>query len=445
MVIIAAPTAVPIRPTPSAAGTRGRDGGIDLVRALCVVAVVVLHALMVGVSVTGGTAVFDDASAGTWWVVPMSWALQVMPLFFVIGGFSGHRAHTAARLRGGGDAAFVSARVQRLLRPAVVVIGAVGAALLLLPLAGVPADLVAVAGYRYGQPLWFLAVFLLCQALLPWMISLHRRRPVVILLALVSTAVLVDVARDATGITALGFLNLAFVWLALQQVGFFLADGRIDALSRRLRIGAGIGAVVLLLGSFASGFHSPDLIANINPPTTALLLVGAAQTAALSLKRDALERASRRPGVAALTAFITPRTMTIYLWHMPVLLAMAGVTALAALVGGLPLPAVGGPEWGAQRPLWLAVAVTLTALLAVPLSRVEARRGAAPSDSPRRTTLAVLSGLCGVVLLLVVGTGAVSALVSLLLLGGALLLARGPHRSAAPAQGRSDASVVSAA
>lgn len=432
MTVIAAPVALSSAPSalPPVASrpSNGRDTGIDLLRALCVVGVVVLHALMVGVAVSDGTPVFDNASTGTWWIVPVSWLLQVMPLFFVIGGFSGFLAYTASRRRGDTAASFVTARVHRLLGPALVVIGAVGALLALLLVTGVPAELVAVAGYRYGQPLWFLGVFLLCQALLPAMVAAHRRRPVVAMLSLVAASVAVDAVRLTTGVPALGFLNLAFVWLALQQLGFFLADGSIDALGRRTRGAAAIVAVGLLLLTVVTGIHSPDLIANINPPTTALLLVGAAHTALVSVNRSRLTRASRHPVATAFSAFVNRRTMTIYLWHMPVLLAMAGVTALTALVGGAVLAPVGSAAWMAERPLWLLAALALTALLAVPLARIENRPAPAAVPSRSRAAAAVTAGLTAVVLLLVCGTTPATAAIAVALLAGALRLARAPGR-----------------
>ncbi len=447
MPVIAAPVALSPAPSAlppaSARPSNGRDAGIDLLRALCVVGVVVLHALMVGVTVSDGAPVFDNASTGAWWIVPVSWLLQVMPLFFVIGGFSGFLAYEAARRRGGTAAGFVTARVHRLLRPALVVIGTVGALLVLLLAAGVPAELVAVAGYRFGQPLWFLGVFLLCQALLPALAAAHRRRPVIALLLLVAAAVSVDAARLTTGIPALGFLNLAFIWLALQQLGFFLADGSIDALGRRTKAAAAAAAVGLLLVTVVTGIHSPDLIENINPPTTALLLVGVAHTALVSLHRARLTRASRHPVAAAFSAFINRRTMTIYLWHMPVLLAMAGVTALTALVGGVALAPIGGAAWMAERPLWLLAALALTALIAVPLARIENRPAPAASPSRARAGAAVAAGLAAVVLLLVCGTTPVTAAIGVILLAGALRLARAAGRGG-PAHAR-DASWASSA
>ena len=424
-IVQAPPTVRTVAPQPGDA----RDTGIDLLRALCVVGVVLLHAIMVGVTITDGVPVFDNASVGTWWIVPLSWALQVMPLFFVIGGFSGMLAYRRSRQRGGTARSFVATRVHRLLRPAIVTVAIVGAVLLLLGMLGIPAELIVVAGFRYGQPLWFLAVFLLCQALLPALVAAHERAPMRTLTVLVSAAMAVDAVRGLTGIDALGFANLAFVWLAVQQIGFFLADGRIDALSRRVRIAAGLTAVAVLLVAFATGVYSPDLIENINPPTAALLLVAVVHTSALSLHRERLSALSRRPRAAAFRAFVTPRTMTIYLWHMPVLLAMAGTTAIVALSQGSELPAVDSIEWWFGRPVWLVTALGCTALVALIFSRIEQAPSPELARSSWRVALSTLSGLVGIVLLLAFGTSVLTATLSVALLALALHLA---SREAAP-------------
>src|SRR5690606_28078521 len=96
---------------PSPESRPRRDTVIDLVRAFCVLGVVVLHALMVGVTVTDGVPLFVNASEGAGWITPLSWILQVMPLFFVIGGFAGYTSYLRARQRGGTPAAFVAGRI----------------------------------------------------------------------------------------------------------------------------------------------------------------------------------------------------------------------------------------------------------------------------------------------------------------------------------------------
>lgn len=423
-------TVAPAAVAASLAPVRHRDPAVDLVRAVCITAVVALHAMMVGVTVTDAGPAFLNASDGTTWIVPLSWALQVMPLFFVIGGFSGATAVRRGRVRGVDGIAFVAGRVHRLLLPALVAVGTVGAMLALLAAAGVSPELVTLAGFRFAQPLWFLGVFLVCQALLPALLRLHERAPGHTISAIAAAAVCVDAARVTTGIDALGFLNLAFVWLTMQQLGFFLADGRIDALPRSARV-AGLMVAVAGLGvSFATGIHSPDLVANINPPTTALLLVGIAHTALFSLFRAPLGRLSARRAPMALSAWLTPRAMSVYLWHMPVLLFLAGLTAVVPIVTGIPLPALDSPSWWTTRPLWLAMTAVATIFVSRRLAAVEALPEPTPTASAWRVGTAVIMGTAAVAVLLVAGTSTVTVVLAVALMTGALALARRRRRTA---------------
>jgi peptidoglycan/LPS O-acetylase OafA/YrhL len=412
-----------------------RDSGIDFVRALCVTGVVILHAMMVGVTVTDAGPVFENAGDGAAWLAPLSWILQVMPLFFVIGGFAGLLAYRRQRGSGAPATAFVAARLHRLLLPAAVTIGFIGAILALLPLLGVPADLIELAGYRYGQPLWFLGAFLFCQALLPALAAAHVRAPKRTIAALAAAAGVVDLVRGATGIDAIGFINLALVWTALQQLGFFLADGTIDGLRRRTRSLSALVAVGALVGSWLSGVYSPDLIQNINPPTAALLLVGVAHTALLSLFRTRVTALSRRRAVAVFTTFVTRRALTIYLWHMPVLLSMAAVSALASLWLGFALPPVDSVGWWIGRPFWIAAALVLTAGVALIAARVETVRMPRPTTSAGRLAAGTVAGLAAVVVLLGAGASAFTATIALVLLLLALRLARPTVRRADASNG----------
>ena len=401
-----------------------RDTGIDLVRAVCVVLVVLLHGLMAGVTIGESGPVFANATEDAAWFAPVTWVLQIMPPFFVIGGFAGAIAYRRMRERGGSAVDFVTARIHRLVMPAVLTIAAAGVVLAVLAASGVAPELVQIAGFRFSQPLWFLAVFLLCQALLPALLAWHERAPLRSILVLAAAAGLVDVVRASTGIYAIGALNFALVWLALQRVGFFLADGRIDALRRRTRIRIGLGAVGMLGASFALGIFSPDLIANLNPPTVALLLVGVAQTALLSLFRPWLAEVSARPRVARFTGFVTARTMTIYLWHMPVLLVMAGATAVFAMDAGIDLPEFSSPSWFVTRPLWIGCALVLTALVAWAFAGGEKMRMPVRTASTSRAVQAAVLGLLGVVALLAAGATVLTAALAVGLMVLALMRIR---------------------
>jgi hypothetical protein len=61
------------------------------------------------------------------------------------------------------------------------------------------------------------------------------------------------------------------------------------------------------------------------------------------------------------------RAMTIYLWHLPLIIAMFGI----ALVLRLPFPEPASTEWWLSRPLFYAAAWVLVLLVSTPLVRLE--------------------------------------------------------------------------
>ncbi|MWB97640.1 acyltransferase family protein [Agromyces seonyuensis] len=404
-----------------------RDGAVDAARAFCLVVVLALHALMVGVSLDASGPVLGNALDGWAGLAPLTWFAQVMPLFFVIGGFAGRRGWQRMRSRGGTAGDFVRGRLARLVRPAVALVGFVGLGLAALSVAGVPADIVATAGFRIGQPLWFLAVYLGATALVPAMSRLHERRPLTVVAALAALALAVDGLRAATGITAFGLLNLAFVWLLVQQFGFFLADGRLERHSRRVRALALLAALGMLASLIVLGGYSPDLLENLNPPTFALVPLGVAQLLAFSLVRPALGRWAARPGPARLVARFGEQGMTLYLWHLTAYVLLAGVLLLGAQAGAIGLPAPQTAEWWLSRPVWLLAAIALAVLLARATARFERGGRIVPQSwAGRRMTragvpvgVAVPAGILGVVVVLVHGFGPLPALVS----AGLLLVA----------------------
>lgn len=404
-----------------------RDAAIDLVRALCVPAVMLVHGIQVSTTLGAGGPVLEYATRGAAWYPPLTWLLQVMPLFFVVSGFAGAIAHRRLRERGGTATTFVTARVHRLLVPLLAPVAVAVVGIAVLAAVGVPEGLLEEAGLRWREPLWFLAVLLGVQSLLPLLLPAHERAPWASLAALAGGVVAVDVLRGQTGIEAISHANLAFVWLALQRAGFLLADGRIDALPRRLRAAGVVVALAGLGTAFATGFWSPDLIAPLNPPTTALLVLGAAQTLALSLARPHLGRLAARPRIAAVTGFVAARTMTFYLWNLSALLLLAGGSLLLAQHGLLTLPDPSSAAWWASRPLWLAASIALTAAAAWLAGPLERLRPVRPAHDLRRTAQAVLLGLAGLLVLLAAGICPLTGLLALALLLGALSRIRAPR------------------
>ncbi|KQV06941.1 acyltransferase family protein [Leifsonia sp. Root112D2] len=401
------------------------DLSIDVARAACLVVVVMLHAMMVGVSMGANGPVLQNALEGQAWFAPVSWIVQIMPLFFIAGGFSSITQWRRMEQRGASGSDYVRARLARLLRPAVVLVASVGVGLAMLSAVGVPADIVATAGFRISQPLWFLAVYIGCSALVPLLVRAHERSPLATGALMLAGVIGVDAVRIATGVEPIGYLNLALVWLLVQQLGFWLADGALDRLSVRVRLAAAGAAFAALVTLTAAGVYSGDMLVNLNPPTLCLVLLGVVQLMLFSVLQPRIRSwvAAAPARLAAVTA-IGSRAMTIYLWHMSVLVALAGVL----LMTRMPLPTPLSAEWWATRPAWLLLVVLAVAAVTAAMARFEtfsAPRAAGFGQTRRVQAVSVgvaaVLGVVGIGMLLVVGFTPGTALVSVALLGGALV------------------------
>src|SRR5512133_2632120 len=142
-------------------------------------------------------------------VVAGHWLLQVMPLFFFVGGL----ANLVSARRGGGWVAFVRGRAARLLRPTLAFLAVWTAAAAALHLAGVSEAVLRPATRLVVQPLWFLGLYLLVVALAPAMLGLHRRFGPAVAVGLGLAAGAADLAGRLPGLGRLADLNFLLVWL----------------------------------------------------------------------------------------------------------------------------------------------------------------------------------------------------------------------------------------
>lgn len=402
--------------------TSSRDVSLDVLRAACTIVVVALHATMAGILVSGGAVRIDNALE-TSWFWPFSWVVQIMPLFFLAGG-----ATAASSLRRRDDVrGFAASRVQRLMAPLVPALGAIAVGLAALGALGLPPELVEEAGFRISQPLWFLGVFVLVQSLAPLLLRAHEQRPAVTIGALVALTLAVDVVRTATGIDAVGFLNLAFVWLLGQQLGFVLAGGGFARLTVRTRL---IGAAVALAGIpalAATGLVSLDMYENLNPPTIALALLGFAQACLFSIAQPRLRAWGARRRAGAAVRVIGRHAMSIYLWHMPALVVVAAVTIAGSLALGIGMPVPLTGEWWASRPIWILAVGAATCCAVALVARTSAAQTPGAPSGGARAACSVALAVGAVALVFVLGLDVGSAVLAIAVALLALRIARAPR------------------
>ena len=320
----------------AAATPASRDRYVDFLRVASLGGVILGHFLMAvvddrpGASADGHSFLFTNVLALAAWTRPATWLLQVMPIFFVVGGFAHATSWRSLRRRGGGYADFARARVARLVWPALVfvVVGMV---------AGLVVEGSLGTGTKYsavlqiaGQLLWFIGIYLIAAGLAPVMLRLHERFGWRALAALVAAVALVDWLRLGVGVGGVEWLNFAFVWVTLHQLGFFYADGVPDRVGPRrlglglLGVGAGAAALLMWLGPYGTAMVSYDgeKLSNLAPPTVVLLAFGVAQSGALLLARGPVRRWLERPRVWAAVIAGGAVAMTAFLWHFSALIGM---------------------------------------------------------------------------------------------------------------------------
>ena len=136
----------PAAETP-APGTRNRYA--DLLRVLAISLVVLGHWLLTSISYRGGRLSGGSALADIGWSGWGTLLFQVMPVFFLVGGYANALSWTRHHARGQAWAGWVRHRAIRLLRPTTVYVAVIVIAVAAARLAGAdPAEL-AQAGWGW--------------------------------------------------------------------------------------------------------------------------------------------------------------------------------------------------------------------------------------------------------------------------------------------------------
>ncbi|MEV0722889.1 acyltransferase [Micromonospora purpureochromogenes] len=399
----------------------GRERYVDLLRALAITMVVAGHW---GVTVLGrdpaGRPTGHSALADLPWAYPLTWLAQVMPVFFLVGGYANAASLTRHRARGGDAAGWLLDRSARLVRPtsALLLVLTVAAALGRL-LGTDPTHLRTVIWYA-TIPLWFLVAYLLVVALTPPMYTLHRRYGLAVPLALVALVALGDLGR-LTGPATLAAGNYLFGWLAVHQLGFAWYDARTPTTGppsgpsgpsepsetappdraetpvphppsgsdrpgvRRRRLPTsrptalallvgGLAALILLtvVGPWPVAMLKVpgERLDNASPPSLALLALAAAQLGLILLLRAPARRWLRRPRPWRVVIAVNLVVLTAFLWHLTAAVLLIG---LLDAIGLLPTPQVGSAAWWGWRVPWLLLLAAVLAVLVAVFGPIETR------------------------------------------------------------------------
>jgi hypothetical protein len=366
----------PARGSPPGSAPPGhhvREPYIDFLRALSLLVVVVWHwaFTILGWGPDGPWATSPLGFTSGLWIA--TWLLQVMPLFFYVGGYVHLLSWQRSQARGMSLGQFVWQRLRRLAIPGAALLGTWVVLGLIL---GNVFDLrwIGSAVLLVVSPLWFLAVYLMLIALLPVALWLHRRFDVLAIVWMAGLAMCVDVLRFRYGYDAVGWLNMLIVWGLAHQAGFFY--DRLVAAPRRLDLALLWTGLFGLIGLVGSGLYPGSMVgvpgdkwSNMAPPTFVIIALLAFQMGVAEVLRPRMQRILQRPRWARANELINRFSLPLFLFHT------TGM-ALYLVIGWALLGQrfVGNPEpdlwWWLERP----VAVLGPLLCTLPVIWIFGRR-----------------------------------------------------------------------
>ena len=383
-----------------AATPADRSRAVDLVRVVALGAVVLGHWLKQGWYVDTAGGLHRAGLLGIApWTHPLTWFFQVIPVFFVVGGFANARSWRSARGRGVSYGAWLAGRTERLTRPVVPLLVFWLVVTPLAPLAGLGDDWLRIASVTSLVPTWFLATYVVIVALTPLTLGAWDRWGARAALVGVAGAGLVDLVSIRAESTAIGAVNLVLVYGTLETVGIAWADGWFSDRRRAAACSlAGLGVTMLLvwLGPYGMSMVgvSGHGLNNTYPPRATVLFLGLFLACGAIAVEPWLSAAVSAPRRWRAVVTVEGRLMTVYLWHLTAL-GVLGAAALAT--GGFGLTAYPDTrEWWLLRPAWLLAMAATTVVLTALVGRWEdptARRAA--SRTPAALPLLEVAVACG--------------------------------------------------
>lgn len=348
---------------------RSRDRYVDFLRAASILVVVFGHWFIALIWWEGGRIGVHNAIGVTKGMWLGTWLLQVMPVFFFVGGFSNAKTYESGLDRGEGPGSFLRARATRLLKPTAVFLLVWVIVQAILWQMGAGGDSFPRGGMLPFGPLWFLLVYLGVVVAVPLTFPMHKRWG--------WRVPLVDLLRFGPEVPKVGWLNLGLVWLLAHQLGYFYADGSLLSSERRtpwlMAIGGMAGLIVLTnIGQYPRSMLGTDVevLSNMNPPTICIVALTFWLIGLTMLLRDRISRwvAKPRPWAAVIAA--NSMIMTLFLWHMTAYL----IVIVVMYPRGLGHPRLSTAVWWIERPVWLILPALVLAGLLLVFSRFERPR-----------------------------------------------------------------------
>ena len=383
-----------------------RDRAVDVARIGALLVVMFGHCALLLASIDSDGVEVGNLLGALPRLAPITWVLQIMPLFFLAGGAAGTYSWHDGKQWGG----WLLTRAQRLCRPVFWYL-AVWTVILIVVRATMGAGSARALGLECVALLWFLGVYLVVLAFVPVLTRMSTGRATVSVVgALVAMSAAIDGLRFAIGAPLAGSANLVVVWLIPVVIGVAYARHLIQPRVAFVISVAALAAQILLavVGPYDVSLvvTGTEHVSNVSPPTLLLALHCTWMSCLFVAVAKAIGRWAERPRVWYLVAVGNGGAMTLYLWHIPAI-AVAAFTLHAVGLDAFDPHAPG--FWGllALRAVVFAVVMAVAFKVLTPLEHRPLPWWDAPvgTNRSRSTAAGVLICLAGVALTIMAKNG----------------------------------------
>jgi hypothetical protein len=295
------------------------------------------------------------------WLVPLTWLVQLSPLFLFASGQAAVSGWRGEQKAGNGYRDYLAHRASWALRPALIFVVVALVLPLALELLGIPAGVNATIVRIALHPLWLVGVYLLTTAATPAALWAHRRAGGVTMVSLVSLTVLTELSASWLNSSLPHYLSTLLLALLIQQAVFWFNDRVVS--TTHLVVGALAGTAGAIALTTVGGF-SPRLIDSfdatpaLSAATLPVLAWGTAQVCLLVLLSKPLAKLARKPAAQALTRLVLKAPMSLYLGFLTTMVLFVSVVLLHEKIGGI-------LSWLARPRALMALAILMVPALLV--------------------------------------------------------------------------------
>ncbi|MBJ7340963.1 acyltransferase [Mycolicibacterium sp.] len=383
-----------------------RDRAVDVARLGALVVVMFGHCALLLATIDDNGLRIGNLLGQLPALAPITWAAQVMPLFFLAGGAAGAYGWKPGTPWG----TWLFTRSQRLCRPVFWYLAAWAAGLLVAQLV-LGSESAAGLGRECVALLWFLGVYLVVMAFVPALMRLRSGRAIALVVAVLLVAAGgTDAVRLAVGTPEAGVANFVFVWLIPVVIGVAYAH---RVIGPRVAFAVAAAAFAAQVVAVVTGPYEVSLVvtgverlSNVSPPTLLLALQCTWMSCLFVAAAGAIRNWAERPKVWRVVAVGNGGAMTLYLWHIPAI----AVATFALHAVGIDAYDVHEPGFWGRLALRAVVFAGVMAITFVLLSPLEHRRLPWWDARPRATgTRSVAAGalvcVAGIAVLLMAKEG----------------------------------------